>query len=174
MASLVKEYVKKLFSDLHSAVIGIVIGAVVVALGGIWAFSKNLWFQFKLVMLLPTPLWIAGSLLLLFLLSFVYIHRRTFAPLSKPDPEYWERFHVLWDSALRMRCLNCGKPLKYSSSDTDPSVFFCCDPRCNSKHILKDTNGNKISEQNALDYMRSEMSLTPTGKPAKDIKGQTA
>jgi hypothetical protein len=52
-----------------------------------------------------------------------------------------------------MRCLNCGKPLKNSSSDTDPSVFYCCDPRCNSKHILKDRNGNKLSEREALDRM---------------------
>ncbi len=176
MASLVKEYLKKLFSDLHSAIIGMVIGAIAIMLGGIWTFSKTLWSRFKIIMLLPTPLWIAAGLLLFFLLSLIYLHRRTAVPLSKPDPEYREEFHVLWDTNSKMRCLNCGKPLKYSSSDTDPSVFFCCDPRCNSKHILKDTKGNKISEQEALDRMRSEMSIMTDGKAGKEqiesLKGQ--
>jgi len=53
MANLFKTYLKKLFSDLHSAIIGIVIGAIVVGLGGIWVFSKQLWFQFKSIILLP-------------------------------------------------------------------------------------------------------------------------
>jgi hypothetical protein len=141
-------------------------------LGGILTFSKSLWSQFKLIMVLPTPLWVGGSLLLFFLLSLIYLRRRTSVPLSKPDPEYREEFHVLWDTNSKMRCLNCGKLLKYSSSDTDPSVFFCCDPRCNSKHLLKDTNGNKISEQEALDRMRAEKSMMTEGNARKDREGQ--
>jgi len=169
MANLIKTYLKKLFSDLHSAIISIVI-VFVLGLGSIWAFSKHLWFQFKSIIQLPTPLWLAGSLFLLLLL-FIYLYRRTLVPLSKPDPEYREEFHVLWDKNFKMRCLNCGKPLKYSSSDTDPSVFFCCDPRCNSKHILKDKTGNKVSEQEALDRIRTGMSLMTKEKPEKDQQG---
>jgi hypothetical protein len=155
MANPFKTYLKKLFSDLHSAILSILIGAIVLGVGGIWAFSKRLWFQLKSVMLLPTPLWVTGILFLL-ILVFIYLYKKTLVPLSKPDPEYREEFHVLWDKNYKMRCLNCGKPLKYSSSDTDPSVFFCCDPRCNSKHILKDKNNNKMSEQEALDRMGAD------------------
>jgi hypothetical protein len=152
MANPLKSYLKKLFSDLHSAILSIFVGAIVLGVGGIWAFSKGLWIQLKTTILLPTPLWVAAILAFLILVCIYYI-KKTSVPLSTPDPEYREEFHVLWDKNYRMRCLNCGKPLKYSSSDTDPSVFFCSDPRCNSKHILKDKNGNKMSEQEAIDRM---------------------
>ena len=71
-----------------------------------------------------------------------------------PDPEYREEFHVYWDKNNKMRCLNCGKPLK-PSSDDEPSKFFCSDPRCDSKHILKNKNGKKITEQQAIDLMNN-------------------
>lgn len=155
MADFFKTYLKKLFSDLHSAILSIVIGAIILGLGGIWAFSKNLWLQIKSILVLPTPLWISGILFLILLVS-IYLFKKIAVPLSTPDPEYREEFHVLWDKNYKMRCLNCGKPLKYSSSDTDRSIFFCCDPRCNSKHILKDKEGNKLTEQEALDRMKAE------------------
>jgi len=150
MANHFKSYLKKLFSDLHSAILSIFVGAIVLSVGGIWAFSKHLWFQLKTIMLLPTPLWITA---ILFLLLLMCLSKKTAVPLSTPDPEHREEFHVLWDKNNKMRCLNCGKPLKYSSSDTDPSVFYCSDPRCDSRHILKDKHGNKMSEQEAIDRM---------------------
>jgi hypothetical protein len=42
MAKLFKTYLKKLFSDLHSAIISIIVGAMILGLGGIWAFSERL------------------------------------------------------------------------------------------------------------------------------------
>ena len=133
MVNSFKSYLKKLFSDLHSAILSIFVGAIFLAVGGIWAFSKQLWIQLKTTMLLPTPLWVTIILAVLLLVCIYYI-KNISIPLSIPDPEHREEFHVLWDKNYKMRCLNCGKPLKYSSSDTDPSIFFCSDPRCNSKH----------------------------------------
>lgn len=150
MANPLKAYLKKLFSDLHSIILGIVVTAIVLTVGGIWAFSKHIWIQLKTTMLLPTPLWVAAILVLLLLVCIYYIKKAS-VPLSIPDPDYWEEFHVFWDKNYKMRCLNCGKPLKYSSSDTDPSIFFCSDPRCNSKHVLKDKHGNKMTEQEAIE-----------------------
>jgi hypothetical protein len=138
MKNLFKVYLKKVFSDLHSTILGIIIGALILSVGGIWVFSKNLWILLKTTMLLPTPLWVTIIFLALFVLAYIYLKNKTSIPLSTPDPEYREVFHVYWDKNNKMRCLNCGKPLKYSSSDSDPSIFFCSDPRCNSKHILKD------------------------------------
>ena len=106
-------------------------------------------------MLLPTPLWVTIAFLALCVLAYIYLRNKTSIPLSTPDPEYRELFHVYWDRNNKMRCLNCGKPLKYSSSESDPSIFFCSDPRCDSKHVLKDTSGNKISEQGAIDLMET-------------------
>ena len=155
MTSLLKVYLKKIFSDLHSTILSIIVGALVLGLGGIWAFSKKLWIQLKTTMLLPTPLWVTTVFVLLLLLYIYYIKMKTSVPLSTPDPEYREEFHVFWDKNYKMRCLNCGKPLKYSSSDSDPSIFFCSDPRCNSKHVLKDKHGNKMSEQEAIIRMKT-------------------
>jgi hypothetical protein len=140
---------------LHSAILGIIVAALILGAGGILVFSKNLWILLETTMLLPTPLWVTTIFLALFVLAYIYLKNKTSIPLSTPDPEYREEFHVYWDKNNKMRCLNCGKPLKYSSSDSDPSIFFCSDPRCNSKHILKDKRGKKISEQEAIDLMKT-------------------
>jgi len=155
MKNLVKAYFKKFFSDFHSAILGIILGTLILAFGGIWVFSKNLWVLLKTTMLLPTPLWVTTIFLALFVLVYIYLKNKTSIPLSTPDPDYREEFHVYWDKNFKMRCLNCGKPLKYSSSDSDPSMFFCSDPRCNSKHILKDKQGKKLTEQGAIDLMKT-------------------
>jgi hypothetical protein len=155
MKNLFKGYLKKVFSDLHSAIFGIIVTALILAAGGIWIFSKNLWNLLKTTMLLPTPLWVTTIFLALFVLVYIYLKNKTSIPLSTPDPEYREEFHVYWDKNNKMRCLNCGKPLKYSSSDSDPSIFYCSDPRCDSKHILKDKRGKKLSEQEAIDLMNT-------------------
>jgi len=139
---------------LHSAIVAIIVVAFI-GLGSIKVFSTNLWHLIKTKMLLPTPLWLTAILFAIFIIAYLYLKNRTSIPLSTPDPEYREEFHVYWDKNNKMRCLNCGKPLKYSSSDSDPSIFFCSDPRCNSKHILKDKYGKKISEQEAIDLMKT-------------------
>jgi hypothetical protein len=155
MKNLFKIYLKKVFSDLHSAIVGIIVGALIISVGSIWVFSKNLWNLLKTTMLLPTPLWVTAIFLALFVMAYFYLRSKTSIPLSTPDPEYREEFHVYWDRNNKMRCLNCGKPLKYSSSDSDPSIFHCSDPRCDSKHVIKDKHGKKISEQEAIDLMKT-------------------
>ena len=156
MSNLLKNYLKKIFSDLHSTILGIIVAAFILSVGGIWVFSQKLWDILKANIILPTPLWVTVILLFLTILGYILLRKRASIPLSIPDPEYHEEFHVYWDKDHKMRCLNCGKPLKYSSSDIDPSVFFCSDPRCNSKHILKDKKGNKINEQQAIELMKTK------------------
>jgi len=68
------------------------------------------------------------------------------------DEGFQEKFGVLWDENFNMRCLNCKKPLKHSS--TEPSVFWCSDPKCNSKHVLKDAEGNKITLLKAITVLK--------------------
>jgi hypothetical protein len=42
MKNLFKVYLKKIFSDLHSAILGIIVAALILGAGGIWVFSKDL------------------------------------------------------------------------------------------------------------------------------------
>jgi len=153
MKSLLKAYFKKLVSDLHSAILAVIVVAALAGLGGIWIFSKTLWLKLRAAMLLPTPLWATISLLVLLLLTYVYLRKKTSIPSSTPDPEWREEFHVFWDKNNKMRCLYCGSPLKGSSIRSDPSIFNCSNPNCKQKHVLQDKQGKKMTEQEAIDQM---------------------
>ena len=72
MKNLFTAYLKKVFSDLHSAILGIILAALILGAGGIWVFSKNLWILLKTTMLLPTPLWVITIFLALFVLAYIY------------------------------------------------------------------------------------------------------
>ena len=81
------------------------------------------------------------------------------SPQQKPtshqfNEKFQEKFGVVWDENLNVRCLNCHKPLKYSSKD--PSIFWCSDPNCNSKHILRDVDGNKMTLKEATMKMKQD------------------
>jgi len=104
---------------------------------GLRHFSKKAYDILIQILNKPTPLWVTAIFLVIFVIAYIFLKNKTAIPLSTPDPEYHKKFGVYWDNNNRMRCLNCGKLLKYSSSDTDPSILWCSDPRCNSKHVLK-------------------------------------
>jgi len=157
MKNLLKAYLRKLFSDLHSAILSILIGLLILSVGGIRIFAKNLWVRSKATMLLPTPLWVTAIILVLLILAHILLRKKTSIVLSRIDPEwrkeFREEFHVCWDKNDKMRCLYCGNPLKASSSDSDPSIFYCSNPNCNEKHVLKDKQGKKVTEQEAINQM---------------------
>jgi predicted nucleotide-binding protein len=69
------------------------------------------------------------------------------------EEELYEEYGVYWNKELRKRCLQCKSPLKYASDINSPSVFFCS--KCNCKHVLKDTKGNLITEQQAIEKLRN-------------------
>jgi len=157
MKNLLKAYLRKLFSDLHSAILSILIGLLILSVGGIRIFAKNLWVRLKATMLLPTPLWVTAIILVLLILAHILLRKKTSIVLSRIDPEwrkeFREEFHVCWDKNDKMRCLYCGNPLKASSSDSDPSIFYCSNPNCNEKHVLKDKQGKKVTEREAINQM---------------------
>jgi len=157
MKNLLKAYLRKFFSDLHSAILSIIIALLILSVGGIRIFTKNLWIRLKATMLLPTPLWVTAIILVLLILAYILLRKKTSIVLSRIDPEwrkeFREEFHVCWDKNDKMRCLYCGNPLKASSSDSDPSIFYCSNPNCNEKHVLKDKQGKKVTEQEAINQM---------------------
>jgi hypothetical protein len=152
MKRLLKAYLKKFVSDLHAIILSAIFAALFLGAGGIWFFSKTLWVQLVATMALPTPLWVTIIFLVLFVLAYIYLRNKTSIPLSTPDPEWREEFHVRWDKNNKMRCLYCGSPLK-GSSLSNPSIFNCSNPNCGEKHVLQDKQGKKMTEQEAIDQM---------------------
>jgi len=68
---------------------------------------------------------------------------------------FQEAYGSLWDKDFNMRCMSCKKPLKPSSQGT--FIYYCADPACNSKHILKDSNGVELTKQAAIDLIKSSV-----------------
>lgn len=71
----IKEYIKKLFSDVHSAIVGIIVAALFLSIGSIYLFAKNLWTELLKTMQLPTPLW-ATIILVFGLLAYIYLKQQ--------------------------------------------------------------------------------------------------
>jgi hypothetical protein len=86
-----KSYFKKLFSDLHSAIVGIIIAAVLLSLGGIRIFYENLWAYLKAKSQLPTPIWVTLSFVIV-VLAYIYLKdNRNHSSVKKTavDPIDW-------------------------------------------------------------------------------------
>lgn len=69
------------------------------------------------------------------------------------NEEIHEEYGVYWNKKFKKRCLKCKSPLIYASNINSPSVFFCS--KCNRKHVLKETNGNLITEQKAIEKLKN-------------------
>jgi hypothetical protein len=73
LIELAKTYLKKVFSDLHNVIIGVVVGALIVGGGGIYLSSQKLWTLLTNIAQTPTPLWATAVLVLL---ATAYIHSK--------------------------------------------------------------------------------------------------
>lgn len=69
----------------------------------------------------------------------------------KVHERFQEAFGVLWDNNRNMRCLSCKEPLK--NSTMGPHIFFCSNPDCNSKHVLRNKEGTEMTRQEAETLM---------------------
>lgn len=149
LIELLKVYLKKVFSDLHNVIVGIVVVAIVSG-GSIYLFFRNLWTQLQNIAQSPTPLW--GTIVLVLLL-LGYIKVNSIRPFK--IPKLFKACGVYWDADYNMYCLSCMKPLK-NSSDINSSLFYCCDPKCNSKYILKNDTGNELTIQDAIHHIENK------------------
>jgi len=75
--------------------------------------------------------------------------------LKQRHEQFQEAFGVLWDKKDNIRCLGCKKPLK--NSTVGPSIFFCSDPKCNSKHVLKKSDGIEMTLQEARKCLKQSL-----------------
>ena len=139
---LIVNILKPLAIDMRKAMVGIGLVAAIGAVGGPLYLSKTALDYSTQLLQKPTPLWITIGVVLLL---GVYTWRKNHKPNSPSVALLRPACGVLWDAELNMRCLSCRNLLKNSSFG--PSTFFCSDPRCNSKHILKDNDGNELTNQ---------------------------
>lgn len=71
MKQSLPQLIKILISDMRQAIIGIILGALILSVGGIYLFAKNVWHWLQTTMQLSVPLWVT---ILLVLLSWLYTY----------------------------------------------------------------------------------------------------
>lgn len=64
LQKILTRWLKKLFSDSHATIVGIVLGSMFAG-GGIYVFAKNLWSLLINTIQSPTPLWATIALIIL-------------------------------------------------------------------------------------------------------------
>lgn len=74
MLQMLKKWIRKMFSNVHSAIVALIVVAIITALGGIVVFSKNLTLFLYNVLKSATPLW---ATILLILISCFLTYRRS-------------------------------------------------------------------------------------------------
>lgn len=149
---------KSILSDVRKTAIGLIVVGLIGGTSGLLYLSKTA-LSFSIAILnTTTPLW-ATILLVLICCLYTYLKIRLYKDTYK-SPEIieklYEAYGVNWNKEHNKRCLLCKKPLKYSSEHGGFSVFFCSDTKCNNKHVLRDKNGNFITEQQAIDFLKKD------------------
>jgi energy-coupling factor transporter transmembrane protein EcfT len=152
-ATLIK--LLKLFGgDTRRAIVGYIVVGLIVAAGGVLVLTKTALTFLIQISNIQTPLW---ATIFLILLCGLYTYLKTRQRQNTYDPpniqeELHEEFGAYWNKQYKTRCLYCKYPLKCASKQYDPSVFFCSN--CNRKHALRDTNGNHITEAQAVEQLK--------------------
>jgi hypothetical protein len=158
MIQKLKAILKLILSDVRQAIIGAIAIALVGGTAGLLYLSKSVLSFSIQIANTPTPLW-ATIVLVLLVVVYVRLKRKN---IHSSIITLYQAYGAFWDSKLNMYCLSCMKPLK--NSTLGPSIFFCSDPKCNSKHPLKDDFGKDITKQEAINIIKSSANnrLNPT------------
>lgn len=73
--------------------------------------------------------------------------------LCLKEKKFLQAYGVFWDKKFNIRCLYCCTPLKNSSKDH--GTFFCPNPNCKQKYILKDDDNNYLTKQEAIKRIKA-------------------
>jgi len=116
MKKILLKYTGKLFSDLHSTIVSIIVTSIILTSGFVYIFFRDLWHLLINILQISTPLW-ATIVLFLVLGLYVYlINRKSHASLN-PNinnnicPSCNQKTFKLIRSTIRSReyeCTNCG------------------------------------------------------------------
>jgi hypothetical protein len=85
----------------------------------------------------------------------------SYAPKDMNEEDLFEAYGVNWTKEYEKRCLYCKSSLTYAKEKYGPSVLFCSN--CVHKHVLKDSNGNLITEQQAIKKLKTAKKLLEEG-----------
>jgi hypothetical protein len=154
MKQVITKIAKALFSDARKAIIGAIVLALVGGTGGLLYLSKTALAFSIAKSTMPIPLW--AAILLILLCGFythlkIRQHRKSYNPPTIQE-DLREDLGVYWNNQYKLRCLKCKWPLKCASKDFDSSIFFCSN--CNTKHALRDKNGNHLTEAQAIEQLK--------------------
>jgi predicted nucleotide-binding protein len=83
------------------------------------------------------------------------------APKDMKEEDLFEAYGINWNKEYEKRCLYCKSPLEYAKEKYGPSVLFCSN--CVHKHVLKDSNGNLITEEQAIKKLKVAKKLLEEG-----------
>ena len=154
LPKLLLSYLKKVFSDLHGVIIGIIVGFLLSG-ATIYLFFESLWIWIKTAIQLPTPLWVTTALVLLIFVYLTFVLNRPYKK-SRPNNstntknrDLITKFGIYWDNDLNPHCPNCKIPLgNYTELDKDAPCFHCA--RCKELIFMTDENGKHLTLPEAL------------------------
>lgn len=134
---MLKNWIKKIFSDIHSAIISIIVASLFVGTGSIYLFYKNLWLLLKTTLQSQTPLWATIALAVLYCLyiylkfenlnfsfsqknkfcnylfdnhSGIYLHKKTKKPFCPSCLSSGIEFPLqVYEHGWLCNCTNCNK-----------------------------------------------------------------
>ena len=141
---LSKTVLSILISKIIEQLIPICASAIIALLFYLLALSKTLVYSPTYVQYSPVLLSTLLGLTILFGINWWRTYSR--------HERLYQAYGVLWDKEFKMHCLNCHKYIKYGSHD--PSIVHCSDPKCDNKHTLRDIQGQKITEQQAIELIK--------------------
>jgi len=154
MKEWLKRRIKKAAENIESTITQLFLIFLLGGTAAIYTFAKN---TFNIILKLinsPTPLWLS---ILLIILCVLYTrlrirqHEKSHKSLNVQE-ELHEEFGVYWNNQYKLRCLRCKSPLKCASDNFGSQIFFCSD--CDSKHTLRDKNGNYLTEAQAIKKLK--------------------
>jgi hypothetical protein len=151
---LAKAYLKKVLSDLHSHLVGLIVGAILLAIGSFVLFSENVWLYVKTTMQSPTPLW---ATIVLVLLVVIYMKMKKTQPTLEalPSGRLIPKFGVLWDKNKEPYCPFCEKLLSLSQRiNNGESIILLRCLECQQMPDIMDDNANLLSLKEAKSRLK--------------------
>jgi hypothetical protein len=163
MKQLLLKWTTKIFSDVHNAIVALIVASIFVAVGGLlWTFAKSLILFLPEFLQSQMPIW-AATLLGLLSLLYTYVKTRNPRPLPnppitesirKPISRFFDVGHFRWKARIHSKdyieveetpwCIKHDLQL-VSPINHYGATYYC--PKRDTKEC-----GGEVSAGNLVDY----------------------